>query len=242
LNRPDVHNAFNEALIAELTECFTSIATKPEVRAVVLFGHGKSFCAGADLKWMQRAAAYTEAENIEDARVFSRMLDAIDTCPPPVIGRIHGVALGGAMGLVSCCDIAIAAEGTRFGITEVRLGIIPAVISPYLVRKIGISQARSLALTGEFFDARRAQAAGAIHEVVPAERLDAAVAEKVEAIRQCGPEAVTHCKKILHFVGNVSFEEGKEAMPRELALRRRSQEAQQRMAAFFAKRERKRKK
>ena len=194
LNRPDVRNAFDEEVIDALSACAASAAEDPAVRVVVLSGAGKAFCAGADLAWMSKAIAYSQVENLADAEDFARMLERLDTMPRPVIGRVHGAALGGGVGLAAVCDIVIAAENATFGLTEVKLGILPAVISPYVVRKIGVSAARELFLTGERFGAARARELGLVHEVVPDAELDAAVerriadAADVRTERRCGGE------------------------------------------------------
>src|SRR5690349_24744995 len=163
LNRPDVRNAFNETLIAELTSWAASVRDDAALRAVVLSGAGKSFCAGADISWMAKTVEFSEDENMRDAAAASHMFGALNTLPVPVIGRVHGAALGGGVGLAAVCDIVIAAEGAVWGLSEVRLGIAPAVISPYVLAKIGRSHARALFLTGERFDSERALRIGLAH-------------------------------------------------------------------------------
>ena len=172
LNRPEVRNAFDEEVIGSLAEAAREIALDKTVRAVVLAGNGKAFCAGADLAWMSKAIAYTREANRRDAEDLARMLELLDTLPVPVIGRVHGAALGGGVGLVAVCDIVVASEDAMFGFTEVKLGIIPAVISPYVVHKIGPSAARELFLTGSRFTARRARRIGLVHDVVAESDLD----------------------------------------------------------------------
>ncbi len=232
LNRPEVHNAFNDELITEAIELFSTIATAGR-RVVVLRGTGPNFCAGADLNWMSRMVSYTRDENIRDSSKLARMYAVINECPLPVVGRIQGAAIGGGVGLVSVCDIAIAAPDSKFGLSEVKLGILPAVISPYVIGKIGASHARALFLTGERFDAERALRIGLVHRV--AQDLDAAVAETIAQLKSSGPEAVRECKKlIMHIVSHDLVD----AIPYTIdaiATRRVSDEGQQGMQAFLEK-------
>src|SRR4051812_20866680 len=200
LNRPDVRNAFDEEVIAALTAAVAAAAAAPDIRAVVLGGAGSVFCAGADLGWMAKAIAYTERENRNDAEDLARMLERIDTLPMPVIGRIQGAALGGGVGLAAICDIVIAADDAVFALSEVKLGILPAVIAPYVIRKIGISAARELFLTGSRFSAARAREIGLVHEVVPAPQLDEAVERRLGEIRTSGPRAVAVAKALLRAI------------------------------------------
>ena len=177
LNRPEVHNAFDDALIARLTDALSDVGADADVRVVVLAGRGKSFCAGADLAHMKKAAGFSEAENIADAQALARLLMVLGGMPKPTVALVQGPAYGGGVGLVSACDIAIAAERASFALTEVRLGLIPAVISPFVVRAIGESQSRRFMLTGERFSAETALRIGLVHEVVPADGLEARGAE-----------------------------------------------------------------
>lgn len=232
LNRPDVHNAFNDELITEAIELFSNVGT-PGRKVVVLRGTGPNFCAGADLNWMSRMVSYTREENVRDSSTLARMYAVIDECPLPVIGRIQGAAIGGGVGLVSVCDIAIAAPDSKFGLSEVKLGILPAVISPYVIGKIGASHARALFMTGERFDAERALRIGLVHRV--AEDLDAAVAESVAQLKSSGPEAVRECKKL---IAHVASRDPVDAVPYTIdaiATRRVSAEGQQGMKAFLEK-------
>src|SRR5262245_10866564 len=193
LNRPDVRNAFNDHVIAELTSwagATAGAAARGDVRAVVLAGAGKSFCAGADVSWMAKTVAYTEDENLRDAAAMSAMFAAIDALPLPVVGRIHGAALGGGAGLAAVCDIVVCSDETLFGFTETKLGILPAVISPFALAKIGRSAARELFLTGARFSADRAREIGLVHKVVPLEELDAAVDRYIAELLTAGPEAI----------------------------------------------------
>lgn len=180
LNRPEVHNAFDENVIAELTEKFRQAGTDQKVRAIVLRGAGKSFCAGGDLGWMRRMADYSFEENLEDAARLGTLLATINTCPKPTMALVHGNAFGGGVGLAACCDIAIAEESAQFSLSEVRIGIIPSIILPYVITAIGERQARRYCLTAERFDGQRACDIGFVHEVVPAGGLDAA-ADKIIA-------------------------------------------------------------
>ena len=200
LNRPDVRNAFNDDVIAELTAVFLEIAKRDEVRCVVLAGNGPAFCAGADLNWMKRMAGYTREENIADASGLARMLEVIYRCPKPTIARVHGDTYAGGTGLVAACDIAVAAETAFFCLSEVKLGLIPATISPYVLRAMGPRAGHRYFLTAERFSAAEALRIGFVHEVVAAEALDARVAEIANALVQAGPEAVKACKKLLHDV------------------------------------------
>jgi methylglutaconyl-CoA hydratase len=235
LNRPEVHNAFNDELIVEAIDLFSSIDAEA-TRAVVLKGTGKNFCAGADLNWMSRMVSYTRDENVRDSSKLAKMYALINECPVPVVGRIHGAAIGGGVGLVSVCDIAVALEGTQFGLSEVKLGILPAVISPYVIGKIGETHARALFLTGERFDAERALRIGLVHRVVDTvEALDAAVYETVTQLKTSGPEAVRECKKL---IAHVASHELADAIPytiEAIATRRTSEEGQEGMKAFLNK-------
>src|SRR5215204_4649755 len=197
LNRPEVRNAFNEELIAEMTAWAESVAVDGPARVAVLSGAGKMFCAGADLAWMSKMVSYTHEENVRDAREMARMFEALDTLPIPLIGRIHGAALGGGVGLAAVCDIAIAAEDAAFAFTEVKLGIVPAVISPYAIAKIGRSAARELFLSGARFSAERAQAIGLVHAVAPEADLDRVVAKHVNDLVTSAPEAVAAAKRLI---------------------------------------------
>src|SRR5215472_12505930 len=198
LDRPDLHNAFNDELIVLITKAFAEVAANPDIRVVIVGGNGKSFCAGADLTWMKRMANYTREENIADARVAAKMFSAIATCPKPVIGRVHGAALGGGAGLVAACDIAIAMESAQFGFTEVKLGIIPAVISPFVISRIGAGRAREFFLTGERFPASVALNMGLVQHVVPDESaLDALIEGKVAQILTAAPGAIAAAKDLI---------------------------------------------
>jgi methylglutaconyl-CoA hydratase len=239
LNRPDVHNAFNATLIAELRRTFAALAREgpTELRAVVLAGSGPSFCAGADVAWMRAAMALDVEGNEQDAMAMADMFEAIDTCPVPVVARVQGAALGGGMGLCAVSDLVVAESGARFGFTETRLGILPAVISPFVVAKIGESHARALFPGGRRFDAVRAQRIGLVHEVVEGvaaldEAVDAAVADVLAA----GPTAARAAKAIVREVRGVGHESAKWHTARVIARQRTTEEAQEGFRAFAEKR------
>jgi methylglutaconyl-CoA hydratase len=225
LARPERRNAFDAALIAALADAFGDVG---DARCVVLAGEGQSFCAGADVEWQRASIDLSFDENVEDAMRLYRMLEAVDACPAPVVARVQGYALGGGSGLVACCDIAVAAPDAVFGYSEVRLGIIPAVISPFVLPRIGSGAARRYFLTGERFDAETALRIGLVHEV--AEDLDGAVATVVDALLQGGPEAVRAAKQLVreHPTG--------EATAQIAAHRRTSEEGQDGLRAFLDKR------
>ena len=235
LNRPEVHNAFNDELIAEAIDLFRGVGHR-SVRAVVLRGSGSNFCAGADLNWMSGMINYTRDENVRDSANLARMYACINECDLPVIGRIQGAAIGGGVGLVAVCDIAISTRDAKFGLAEVKLGILPAVISPYVIAKIGQTHARALFLTGERFDAERALRIGLVHRTADdTAALDAAVDEAIAQIKTSGPEAVRECKKL---IAHVATHDPIDAIPytiEAIATRRVSQEGQAGMKAFLKK-------
>lgn len=236
LNRPDLHNAMNPAIVAALTDVFNDLPARDDVRAVVLTGRGRSFCAGADLGAMRAAADYTFDQNVADGRAIFDLMLAIDRCPRPVVGRVNGPAIGGGAGVVSCCDIVVAVERAVFAFSEARLGIVPAVISPFVLAKIGPSAARALFLTGERFDARRAQAIGLVHHIVAEEALDAAVAERVGQLLQAAPGAQTTVKELIHTVAFRPKESTRDYTAETIARRRASDEGREGMSAFLEKR------
>ena len=238
LNRPDVRNAFNEQVIAELTEWATTLPARAAagVRVVVLAGAGKTFSAGADITWMSRTVHFTEEDNRRDAQAASRMFAALNSVPVPVIGRVQGAALGGGCGLAAVCDIVVAEESAAFGLTEVKLGILPAVISPFVIAKIGQSAARELFLTGARFTAARAREIGLIHAVVPPSELDQAVASYVAEILTAGPEAVATAKALIPQVARLSIENAMPITAATIAARRISPEGQEGLKAFLEKR------
>ena len=232
LNRPDVHNAFNDELIAEAIDLFGGL-TATRARVVVLRGTGPNFCAGADLNWMSRMVSYSREENVRDSSLLAQMYALINECPLPVVGRIQGAAIGGGVGLVAVCDIAIATRDAKFGLSEVKLGILPAVISPYVIAKIGETHARALFLTGERFDAERGQRIGLVHRI--ADDVDAALAETIALLKSSGPEAVRECKKLIAHVASHSLIDSIPYTIDAIASRRVSSEGQSGMAAFLKK-------
>ena len=239
LNRPDVRNAFNEHVIADLTAWAArtrEAALRHEIRAVVIAGAGKIFCAGADVTWMSKALTYTEEENLRDAMAMSRMFAAINDLPVAVIGRIQGAALGGGAGLAAVCDIVVSEEGAIFGFTETKLGIIPAVISPFALAKIGQAAARELFLTGARFSAARAREIGLVHDVVAPAELDATVDRHLRELMTAGPEAVAAAKALIPNVWGRPIAEAMPITAAAIAARRVSSEGQEGLRAFLEKR------
>ena len=236
LNRPDVRNAFNEELIAELTAWAGSVKAGGPARVAVLSGAGKVFCAGADLAWMSKMVGYSREENVRDARAMADMFAALDALPIPLVGRVHGAALGGGVGLAAVCDIVVAADDAAFAFTEVKLGILPAVISPYAIAKIGRSAARELFLTGARFSADRAQQIGLVHAVAEAADLDRVVAKYVNDLLTSAPEAVAAAKRLIAEVAGSGRTSAIEYTIDAIAERRVSPEGQEGMGAFLAKR------
>jgi len=236
LNRPEVRNAFDETLIAELTAWAHTASGRDAPRVAVLGGAGKVFSAGADLSWMAKTVEYTHEENLRDAEALAAMLDALDRLPVPLVGRVHGAALGGGLGLAAVCDIVIAADDAVFGFTEVKLGILPAAIAPYAVAKIGVSAARALFLTGARFDAVRAKAIGLVHTIVPAAELDAAVSATVRDLLTSGPQAVSAAKRLIADISGRSARDAARVTTHAIATRRASPEGQEGMRAFLGKR------
>lgn len=236
LNRPDIRNAFNQQTIQELAQWADAIAEDAAVRVAVMAGAGKAFCAGADLAWMAKMASFTHEENVEDATAMARMYAALDRLPVPLIGRVHGAALGGGAGLVAVCDIAVADDRTIFGFTEVKLGILPAVISPYVLTKIGPSATRELFLTGMRFDAARAMEIGLVHAAVPFAELDARVAAYVEEILSAAPEAIATVKELLRKVWGRPTHDTIGMTADAIAARRVSIEGREGLQAFLDKR------
>lgn len=234
LNRPGVRNAFNEELIADLTAWAVEAGQTPGIRAAILAGAGKTFCAGADVNWMAKTVTYTRDQNLDDARRMRRMFERLDELPFPLIGRIHGAALGGGAGLAAVCDIAVAADTATFGFTEVKLGILPAVISPFALRKIGVSAARELFLTGARFSAARAREIGLVHAVVPEAELDEAVDAFVREIGTAAPGAVREAKRLIREVAGRVADEG-EITSGAIAERRVSAEGQDGLRSFLEK-------
>lgn len=236
LNRPDIHNAFDDALILRLTEAIAQAGADPAVRVIVLAGAGPSFSAGGDLNWMRRMAGYSHDENLADARALAELMATLDRCPKPTIARVHGSAFAGGMGLVACCDIAIAVPEALFAVTEVRLGLMPAVISPYLIRAMGARQARRWFLTAARFDAAEALRLGLVHAVVSADQLDAAIAAEVKALKAGAPEALAECKSLISLASQPLDAALIEETAQRIAVRRASAEGRDGVSAFLEKR------
>ena len=235
LNRPEVRNAFNEHLIAEVTSWAAAAASDTSLGGVVISGNGPAFCAGADLSWMAKMAGYSHEENLRDAQAAAGMFAAIDRLPMPVIAQIHGAALGGGAGLAAVADIVVAAEDATFGFTEVKLGLIPAVIAPYVLAKIGQSAARELFVTGRRFSAEHARDIGLVHAIVPAEGLLDRVNKYLIEISANGPEAMRAAKALIRKISDVSVAEAAPITAEAIAERRVSDEAQKMMKGFLKK-------
>ena len=236
LNRPDVRNAFNEAMIAELTAWAASINADDDVRVAVIAGAGKVFSAGADITWMANALNYTHDENVQDANAAARMFAALDTLPIPLVGRVHGAALGGGAGLSAVCDVVVADESAVFGFSEVKLGILPAVISPYALAKVGRSAARELFLTGMRFNAARAKEIGLAHAVVPLDQLDAKVEMYVDEFLGAAPDAISTAKALIPRVWARGAFDAAGLTAEAIAAQRVSKEGQEGLRAFLEKR------
>jgi methylglutaconyl-CoA hydratase len=238
LNRPEVRNAFNEGVIAELTQAFTTLGADTELRAIVLGGHGKAFCAGADLSWMRAMAGYTWEQNHADAAALAQMLWTIWRCPVPVVGRIHGDCYAGGVGLAAVCDVLVAAEGLHFCLSEARLGLLPATIGPYVVRALGEQASRRYFVTAERFSAAQALALGFVHDVVAPDALDARVSEIVAALVAGGPAAVRACKQLVKDVAGRPVDAAlRDDTARRIADIRASAEGKEGVQAFLNKRE-----
>jgi methylglutaconyl-CoA hydratase len=238
LNRPEVRNAFNDGVITELAETFTRLGQDPGVRVIVLGGHGKAFCAGADLNWMKSMAGFGWEDNRADATRLAEMLWAIYSCPLPVVGRLHGDCYAGGMGLAACCDVLVAAEGMHFCLSEARLGLLPATISPYVMRAMGEQAARRYFITAERFSAAQARDMGFVHELVAPDALDAKVDEIVALLVANGPAAVKACKRLVQdFVGREITLDLRVETARRIADIRASDEGREGVQAFLNKRE-----
>ncbi|MFQ5502412.1 MAG: enoyl-CoA hydratase/isomerase family protein [Phycisphaerae bacterium] len=237
LNRPDLHNAFNEVVIEELTGAFVELGCNPETRVILLTAEGKSFCAGADIHWMKRMVDYSFKENVADATMMANMLQSIRACPRPVIARIHGATIGGGVGLAAACDIAVAVRTAIFSLSEVKLGILPAVISPYVLEKIGPSHMRRYALTAERFDSIDARRIGLIAESFETEAdMDNWIEKTIATLMANGPEALTECKRVLRDVQDLDWTAKQTLTIEAIANRRVSTEGQEGLKAFLEKR------
>jgi len=237
LNRPDVHNAFDETLIAELTHVIRTLDADPRIRMLVLEGRGKSFCAGADLNWMKKMAGFSHDENLADANALAAMLSALNNTSKPTLARVHGAAYGGGVGLVACCDVAIGTPQATFALSETRLGLIPAAISPYVIEAIGARAARRYFLSAERFDAGEAYRLGLLHEVVPESELDATVDRLVAAFLVAGPQAQSEAKLLIRAVAQRPIDQGVIGdTAKRIARVRATPEGKEGVAAFLAKR------
>jgi methylglutaconyl-CoA hydratase len=237
LRRPEVHNALNAQLIQDLTNAFTALASNEQLHGVVLAAEGQSFSAGADIQMMKEAIGFSEEENRQDALRLADMLHTIYTFPCPVVARVHGAAIGGGVGLVAVCDIAIASENVRFGFSEVKLGLAPAVISPYVIRKISETHARALFVTGKRFDATHAKAIGLVHRIAPAERLDETLQDTLQELENGAPQAIRSCKALALTIGNTDVAGTRSYTSKLIARLRVSEEGQEGLSAFLEKRQ-----
>ena len=238
LNRPEVHNAFNEQVIGDLTDLCRRAGEDKNVRAVVLRGNGKSFCAGGDLNWMRKSADYTHQENVDDAMRLGRLLKTLNLLPKPTIALVHGNVFGGGVGLTACCDIAIAEEGTQFCLSEVRIGLIPSIIAPYVINAMGERMARRYFMTAERFDAETAHRIGFVHEVAPAGGLDAAADKIIKALLEGAPGAQARGKKLMmELIGRPIDDEIIKLTVTQIAEARASEEGKEGLSAFLNKTE-----
>ncbi|KYK29637.1 MAG: hypothetical protein AYK23_01515 [Candidatus Proteinoplasmatales archaeon SG8-5] len=237
MNRPEIHNPFDEKTIAELTACFQNVQKADGVRAVVITGAGKSFCAGGDLNWMKRMASLSREENVADATRLSEMFEALGDIPVPTIARVNGAAFGGGCGLVCACDFAIASESAKLALSEVKVGLLPGVISAYVIDRIGVKRSVQLFTTGERLSAGRALGMGLVDRVVPAEELDNAVDELADLIMTGGPQAVRMCKRLAIMGGRLDREAFKRYSIEAIADARASEEGKEGVSAFLEKRE-----
>lgn len=237
LHRPEVRNAFNPEMIAEITKTFVELESRNDLRAVVLQGEGKVFCAGGDLNWMKEMVNFSFDQNIEDSLKLFAMFEAIAQCSLPVIGLVHGAAFGGALGLIAACDEVVAEEGTQFCFSEVKLGIAPAVISAFVNRKAVPGKVRPLMLSAAVFNAHTAQQVGLVTEVVPAGEGHTVLQKVLHNYSQCGPEAVRETKKLLNSLNSMTWDQQKKATAKVIAERRASPEGQEGLKSFLEKRE-----
>lgn len=237
LNRPEIHNAFNEVMISELISCFESINKLDGVRIVILRGRGKSFCAGADLNWMRNVADYSYEANYQESLNLSKCFYTIYTCKKPTIAMVYGAAIGGANGLLASCDFAFADNDTIFSLSEVKIGVVPACISPYVVKRVGEFGARELMLTGQRINGKEAEHFKLVNKSLPTNELEDHIYSIVQLLRTSGPKAVTHCKSLLYNISNEeSLHQALESTARIIAEIRASDEGQEGMAAFLEKR------
>ncbi len=236
LNRPDVHNALNEVLISELHQAIQALSQDSQTRVIVLTGSGHSFCAGGDLNWMKKSAAASTQENIQEAKNLHQMLSSIAKSPKPVIAKVNGIAMGGGIGLLAATDMAFAYKQAQFALSEVRLGLIPAVISPFVIRKIGASTFTEYSLTAERFGAQQAKEMGLINHCASPEEIDDLIEAKIQALKMAGPQALDKAKKLGREIASLSFEEAGKITPQYLAELRASPEGKEGINAFLEKR------
>ena len=237
LNNPDKHNAFDDEIIGELTEAFVAIADNSNVRVMVLGSEGKSFSAGADLEWMKRMASYSYDENLRDASALALMLKTLNEIPQPTIARVQGAAFGGAVGLVSCCDMAVAASAASFSLSEVKIGLVPATISPYVIAAIGQRAVRRYFVTAERFDAHRAMEIGLVNEVVDAEQLDQEIDRLIDALLANGPQAIIAAKRLVFDIAGKPIDQQLiDSTCETIAAIRVSEQGQEGLQAFLEKR------
>jgi methylglutaconyl-CoA hydratase len=236
LNRPEIHNAFNETMLKELIEIFED-ADKPDILCIVLRGKGKSFCSGVDLQWMKTVSRNSYEQNYQESLLLSKCFDTIYTCPKPTIAIAHGAVLGGANGLLSACDFAFSTDNAVFSLSEVKIGIVPACISPYVIKRIGEYGARELMLTGKRINGKEAEAFRLVNKSVTPEMLEETIAETIANLRTSGPDAMKHCKMLIHEVSNnLKMKEAYDYTARMIADIRASEEGQEGMNAFLEKR------
>lgn len=237
LNRPEIHNAFNETMISELIECFEEINKLDNIRVVLLKGKGKSFCAGADLNWMRDVADYSYEENYQESYQLSKCFHTIYTCRKPTIAQVHGVAIGGANGLLAACDMAYCNHDTTFSLSEVKIGIIPACISPYVIKRVGEYAARELMLTGRRIKGEEAESFRLVNRSVPLQEQESFIKSVIDKLKTSGPKAIEHCKNLIYNVSNkLTLDQAMEETARIIAEIRSSEEGQEGMRAFLEKR------
>jgi methylglutaconyl-CoA hydratase len=236
LNRPDLHNAFNDEMISGLIKAFEEIEKDKELRLVTITGEGKSFCAGADLNWMKKMAEYSDKENYQDSRALAKLFESINNCSLPVLAKVNGAALGGGTGVIAACDFVLSADSAKFGFTEVRLGLIPAVISPFVVAKIGETNARAWFLSGERFDADQAKAMGLVHEVCPLADLDSIFESTIDKFLKAGPVAAREAKNLIKNILTLESKDVTAFTCKTISRIRTSEEGQEGMQALLDKR------
>ncbi len=236
LNRPEIHNAFNETMIGELLELYKELGDMTNVRVVVITGEGKSFCAGADLNWMGGVIKYSYEQNLDESLQLAELFYTMYSLPKPTIAMVNGAAIGGGAGMVAVNDLVIASDRAKFSFSEVKLGLVPACISPYVIRKVGENRSRELFLSGERMDARKALQFGFVNQVVPEEELKTVVEKQIEQLMSSGPNALAICKDLLEKVPQMSLEQAKKYTAEAIAKLRVSDEGQEGMKAFFEKR------